>query len=298
MSDSADRATLKRKLKQQFGLQTDIAILGDGAGRIYYNARPGYVFVRVEQSISETGSPLYTAPFPVRHHPNANYKVADGTRVQLFIDRDGELAIEGADFLGMVGAGGNPAVLNPSNPYTKLIHPDRLTPLRSYAIATSTSATLKVAVESFAYITEGSTFTFFAGAQYDFTADVPATAGKKVLALLYLQDNALGCVVGSEKDSVLAFAPADMSEVVALMPMTAIPIALWVLTHGMTTITEKHLFVDLRQWMNIPNGNTLETFPLVVTTPITIPAGRQKVVGRTTIEAGGALIVHGRVRVV
>lgn len=300
MNDGADRQALKRRLKQKFGLLDDIAILGDGMGRIFVSDATGYVWVRQEQTISESGSPIYTPPFPVRHHPNAIYKVADGTRVQLFIDRDNQLAIESADFGGMVAVGSNPAVMNPSNPYTKFIHPDQLTPLKSYAIATSTTPSLKVAIKEFMYLTNGNSYHFFAGGQYDFTAHVPVTAGQKVLALLYLADNTVGCAVGSQKNALIAWGNADIEETVALLPTSAIPIALWVLTNGMTTITEKHLFLDLRQWMNIPTTNSSagDTFPLVITQTISIPAGQQKVIGRTTIGTGGKLIIHGRVRVV
>jgi hypothetical protein len=256
MSDSAQRASLKRKIKKKFNLDDDTALLGDGAGRIYDNSRPGYVYVRQPTSIDESGNPIYSA-FTVRHNPNAIYRVADGTRVNLFIDRDGELAIEGADFGGMVAGGGNPAALNPSNPYTKFINPDQLLPLRASAIANVTQPTLKVMVDALAYVTSGNVFQFFAGAQYDFTADVPSTSGKKALALLYLDDtNAIDCVVGSDKDAILNFDVADITATVALMPTTGIPIAIWALRNGMTTITEKDKYLDLRQWLNMPSSAT------------------------------------------
>lgn len=299
MSDT-QRDSIRRIIREKFGLLSDIAIIGDGTGRIYNNLRPGYVWVRQEQTIAENGTPIYTPPFEVRHHPNAIYKVVDGTRVNLFIDRDGNLAIEGQDFDSTVVSGGNPAVLNPAEPFTKFVNPDQLSPLRSFAIATTTQPTLKVGVQALLYITDNNTYNFFAGGQYDFTSDVPATSGKKALACLHLTaSNTLDAVVGSDKDEILPFAPADISEAVGLMPSTAIPIALWVLTNGMTTITDKQLYLDLRQWMNMPTpASTIETFPITITETITIPAGEQKVIGRTTVGVGGKLIANGRIRVV
>jgi|GEM_PF-3521783 len=263
-NDTADRASLKRRIAQKFGIQSDIAILGDGAGRIYDNTNRGYVYIRVLNSVSDTGVPIYTAPFTVRHNPNAQYKVADGTRVRLFIDRDGELAIEGADFTGMIAANQNPAIFNSGTPETKFINPSRLTTLMSFAIGNGSTPTLKIGVQALLYITSGTTFQFFAGAQYDFTANVPATSGKKALAVVYLDTttNALGSVVGSDKDAILNFDTADYTEVVGLIPLTALPSGMWVLTNGMTTITEKQLQLDLRQWMNLPASTSIDRVPL------------------------------------
>lgn len=118
----------------------------------------------------------------------------------------------------------------------------RLLPLRPRP---QTTADLTIFVEQGPY-PFGSTFKFFAGAaSSDMTSHIPSTAGNALYRIVYIDGatNVLAYVNTAEfvADPFIS----RTSDIIALIPVGAIPIAAVYLPNGITTITESEIF-DIR----------------------------------------------------
>ena len=245
-------------------------------GKTYDKANPGYLWVREILSVNPTTGGMVTGQaYQVR--ATGTFIPYYGARVVVTYDPfDGEWGIDRMDFASFVEQGGNPAVLNPLNPYLREVSMSSLGPLLSFAVSDGNTATTEVSIKNYIGIDYSGDLLAFKlndDARPDIGDYAPTDDGYKRLVHLWLDYDNTIAVTQSTPISVMQQFDVylDLAEVMENRPnQLARPIAVWVATYGMTETKPGDLYMDTRQWIDNP---PVSGFPNPVEKPYAIPAG-------------------------
>ena len=262
--------------------------LGDD-GKTYDKANPGYLWVREILSVNPTTGGMITGQaYQVR--ATGQFIPYYGARVVVKYDEfDGEWDISRMDFTSFVAQGGNPAVLNTLNPYTRETTLDSISILRTYAVSDGNTATTEVSIKNFLGIDplgDLIAFRLSDDDRPDISDYAPTTDGYKRLVHLWLDyDNTIR-VSQSTPISVMQDFDVfiDLAEVMEDRPnQLARPIGVWIATYGMTATTPNDFYCDTRQWLENPS---YDGFPNPVDKNYVVPEGITETVhGDLTVTA-------------
>ncbi len=270
---------LNRRAEQAFGKTTD-AVLGDLNG-VVYDGRTGYMRVRfpLGESYSEALAVRVRGTFPVYA----------GSPVRVGIDDEGELAILGTSFSGLVQNGLNPVSFNFADPSNKFIYTMQIADFGSYAVSTGNTPTLNVAVNTFIYIDTDRQIQRFPGTQVNLASYIPGTQQQRLATLLMSETGTLAIKASSPISTAGTLTIYDhVQECLDQVDNLHYPVKAWRLADAQTVITDESDWLDLRQFINPPVNFG---FPNPITGTIRIKAGWQQLsVGRIN---NGDLIIDG-----
>jgi len=277
--------TARHAVKRAAGAPYLAEVMAD-SGELYIKDNPGYVWVREILSDNGSSSLARGQAYPVR--ATGNFIPFYGARVRVVYDFfDGEWEIERQDFNGLVEQGINPAILNPNNPWRNQLDITALPPLRSYAVSNTNTATAEVGIKNLLYLNHLGVMTAFRlpnADRPDISDYAPSVADTK--RLVHLWEDVDKSIAVSQSTPIPIHVDfsvnSDLAEVMNNPPhQLALPIAAWKIENGQTAITPGDMYMDTRQWLNIPQA---PGFPNPVATNWLIPAGM-------TVTHAGSLFV-------
>ena len=246
---------VKRRVRRVLNLDTRRAVLGDANGVVYEPGRVGYV--RVTYPASDNNSTGRTFPTVVRLRVNIDTSDV-GKPVIVGYDREGLPAVIDVDFTGSETSGRNPiGDVTTSNPLTNNTVDLNYSPiLRSQPFGPG--APLYVSVLPFYYVKDG-TFHTFNGVDggIDMSAYLPGVANQWQLAGLFLKtDDTVEVVTSTDQDFSEPLDETDIQECITASSSNSIPIAMWIVRYGQTSIADTDKFFDARQWINVPSTSS------------------------------------------
>jgi hypothetical protein len=174
--------------------------------------------------------------------------------VLVVISEDGEWALR-SDRNEQIADGENPRAENPNSPYSQFVQMKYADVGYASHIGTGEADSMEVVVYPLPRLDANGDYQYFEGDTIDLTSDIPAAISGNdahLLSLVYLTTaNALGSVTSTAKviGDTLSYT-ADVTEVMEGMPVDSIPIRLYRLYTGQTTITGSDEYDDGRQWVN------------------------------------------------
>lgn len=242
---------VKRRVRRVLNLDTRRAVLGDANGVVYEPGRVGYV--RVTYPASDNNSTGRTFPTVVRLRVNIDTSDV-GKPVIVGYDREGLPAVIDVDFTGSETSGRNPiGDVTTTNPLTNNTVDLNYSPiLRSQPFGTG--APLYVSVLPFYYIRHR-TIHAFSGVDggIDLSGSRPGTANQWLLAGIFLKsDDTTEVTVSTAQDLAEPLDETDIQECITGSSSGAIPVCMWILRNGQTSIADTDKFFDARQWINVP----------------------------------------------
>lgn len=242
---NASTDPLRARIRARLNLDMYPAVLGDADGIVFEPGRPGYVRVRYTDLASDGLDQTVRQP----RLPTA---MLPGMPVWVGHDEELALAVLGPRLSTQLEAGINPLLNHTAagDPSAGWLDLGLALPLRT---TPTVPPSLSVAVKAWWYVQSG-TAVMFPGALVDLSDYLPA-AGEHRLALLTLHTDTQTVAVTASPAKAIEdpLDAADVETCVSAAPALGAPIACWRLTGDMTAITDDDLFLDLRQWLNVPS---------------------------------------------
>lgn len=240
---------LRRRIRSNLNLDVPTCTLGTEAGEIYVPGRPGYVYVRIKQSDS------FSAPIQVRCQ--ATIQLIAGNPAYLGRDFDGELCVLRPAVDAQIQAGFNPLNNNPAAQISyQYVSQERFLTAVSFPLD---PPVMKVGVKPLKFIYNDTIYTFAGAATSTLTAP---SAGQHQLVGLFIKtsDQTLETVTSTAQDILDDFDDTDIQQLLDGASAATIPIWAWRLYGGQTSITVDDSYLDMRQFINMPDvGGTSST---------------------------------------
>lgn len=242
---------LRKQIRRNLKLDTRIAILGDNnnPARVRVPGRSSYVYVRYPASDNNTAS----LGWPTIVKMVVNITEAPGTPVVVGYDLEGELAVLTVSGKALE-TNGTPAgagvVNNPVNQWVDLGYSPYL---RTQPLGAN--APLYVAVMPFKYVDSAKIWHDFNGVDggVDLSSYRPGSTNQWCLAGLFLKtDDTVEVVASTAQDLSEPLTADDIQECITGSTDLSIFIGCWQLKYGQTVMADSDLFIDGRQWINIP----------------------------------------------
>lgn len=269
------------------------AYLGDGNGRIavlangYATDHYGKVWIRFADGLDDNGATVFGQAIQASVNPNVNYTYK--TNLPLLVRKSGannSWIVEQVDQEAARNAGYNTHVLNPMSPENKQFWLRQAWDGRISAVATDTTPSSNVTINPFLFLFDGVMYDGGEAQSVDLSAYIPST-GDERLALIgkRANDNTVQVIQSATRTATTTL--YDLSTIAALIDEFddyVMPIQAVKLVGGATSVYERDLHQDLRQFMNVqqPRG-----FPNPVTRHRLIAAGYQEQVhGKLYITTG------------
>jgi hypothetical protein len=277
----AQLETMKRRFSERVQ-DTFIADLGNGNGQVFKAL--GYVWVRAILGVDDYGKKIYTPPFFVRSGSDPNYLTMEGVTVRVGLDEDGELAVIKSDWSANIAKGQDPQAGNPRDSRSYFLMKRQWTELVAQAVTTASQLSTQVGVGAFLYIDNYGKWKAFSGSRIDLSTYIPATDYHR-LALVYLKtkSNTLGVSTSTSQLMTSSLDSTDIQEALDAMDAESIPIMLYKLEDGQTSITDASEYEDVRGMVNVPH---VYGFPKTITRPTRVGDNQQVTVfGQITLNS-------------
>lgn len=185
---------------------------------------------------------------------------------------DGFKKIIGVDMVGEIAAGRNPNRINPnvtvSGDTSSFM--DKFLRLKAVAQGSNTTDSMLVRVGSWMRMSDERSAEIFNPAYFDLTNYVPSSVADQVLAIVWLtENNTLTATSSAPQKTAEALDITDFQECLELAPPRSTPCGAYVLTYGMTNLTQddrwsgydmRHIMLQppdkvIRSGYVIPSGN-------------------------------------------
>lgn len=295
---SQSQIRLIRKRRRSLRPEARLAYVGNNQGQVAVPGKSGYVYVRYPAGADSAGNMVLSPAAAVRSSVGAAYLPRAGARVLVGKDYEGQDAVLGADFTGLIEAGVNPLVTNPLMPEMRYISNDNYTPLMAQPVTNPLNTLPKVTVYSwFADVGDDAVVyvpgTDAAASKVDLSSWMPS-AGQQRYVVVWLDviDRVLS-VTGSVAQALADdLTIDDINECFAGRPPDAVPIKAFKLVGG-RLLQQDAAHVDLRTLINVPQ---LAGYPNPVVVRSRLSEGRHMVVKgpygvKTTLGVRGVLHV-------
>lgn len=233
-------------LRRSFQTTRILAVLGrtsDANSEVFVNGRPGYWWVRQMQAGGGFGpsQQVRGCTIPMQTTP--------GTPVFLVLD-EGELAVGGPDFIGLVSQGVNPtqaAAVDPNANNPSFVNQSYITTAYGQIV----EGTLYVAIRG--WLVLDSTGTWHKIETRVGPVTVPS-AGDHCVAVIAVQSDATTFEIqySTDKSTLIPLDLDDLNEAWSAMsaPTTNAPLWAFELADGQTELIEQNRWADLRQIIN------------------------------------------------
>lgn len=273
------------------------AYLGDGNGVIDVPANGtnhhhlGRVYIRFASGVDSAGNTKFTQAVAARNETDIEYHINYPILVR-YDQTSGDYIVVEADHKRLAQAGANPHSLNKNHPVSKRIHLRQIVEGNVFAVATATTDSTKVTIEPFVYWFDGALYSGGKGItdNVDLAAYIP-TAGNERLVVVGLNyaDNSVQVISGSTRTiSGSKYTLSDLDTLVQQLDDFTRPHRAVRLANNASTVREKALHSDVRQFLNVPQPRG---FVQVVNRHIRITDNYQELFTTLTVE--GVLQVDG-----
>lgn len=298
------RASIKRdRLRREFHRQQGnfretflAAVNGSIKG-----TRPGYLWVHDLASADAGGNATYGPSYQLPRDTNAIVQLRPNWKVEV-VTRNGVEYIRGMSFAELERIGYDPHQTNPLDDSLQFKLIEHLQNLQSFPNGDET-----VRVMPSIYRKSDGTYAIFGQMDVDIlTGNVPADVDDQVVVCLWLVEatNTITMTTSTEiaqstnlkLDTTTAL--TLINECADAAPAGSLGITAYILFGGDATVTSKNKFHDLRGIVGLGGGLNSGLFPIDITSPITIPANRQRVESTYTISSGGSLTIDGKLTIV
>lgn len=235
-----------REGRRSLGVEEFYGILGDKDGRLSEGLPPNKIRIREVTVDGGYGKDYVVTAWT---HQTTNYMMYPGTPVVVgYVN--GELAVLGQYALATQALGLNPVVLNPGNPFTQSTPTTEILPLLCHAVGTIATPSTKVGVKSFRYSTPERVVGWYQGSvstQIDLASYIPPTGEHRYAAIFFnVADQTFTVRASTSKNMIVPLDDADKQECFNQQPPYSIPVAMWRLHNGQTSITQADFVEDLR----------------------------------------------------
>lgn len=281
------------------------AYLGDGNGRIAVLANGfatdhyGKVWIRFADGVDDNGATVFSQAIQASVNPNVNYTYK--TNLPLLVRKSGannRWIVEQVDQEAARNAGYNTHLLNPMSPENKQLWLRQAWDGRISAVATDTTPSSNVTVNPFLFEFDGAIYDGGEAQSVDLSAYIPS-AGDERLALIgkRANDNTVQVVQSATRTATTT--RYDLSTIAALIDEFddyVMPIQAVKLVGGATSVYERDLHQDLRQFMNVqqPRG-----FPISIARHVLlIDNYRVTTTGTHTLTENGQLVFEDTAQLV
>lgn len=226
--DPALGQQIRRKLK----LEQRRGVLGNIDGQCDVPGKPSMYYVREYQSAGALGI-VKEVPlsFPMQPVP--------GLAVTLGYNNDNQWAIIDIDREGILAAGDNPIIHNPSHPAVyNSVSPSQWLELSGYSLSTAESPSMLVCIRSLIVYRNGAFSQYLPDEDNptDLTAFIPSS-GEHLFACVWLKtDNTIEVTTSTAQSELDPLDFSDIQECAAGATVGSIPAWVWQLTGGMTAI--------------------------------------------------------------
>jgi len=235
-----------REAHRALGRNQKLCVLGDEQGRI--DGGLPINRIRVREILSDGN---YGRAFVVvaQTHQTSPYMQYVGTPVVVgFVN--GEFAVLGQNSRASEALNLNPAVLNIGNPAVSGVSTTQLLPLLSQAVGTIATPSTKIGIKSFRYYTPENVVGWYVGSvanQVDLASEIPSAGQHCYVCVFFNTDNQTFTTTSSTpKNLLIPLAEADKQECFDAMPPYSVPVSMWRLADGQTSITQADFIEDLR----------------------------------------------------
>lgn len=276
------RASLNRlRRKQRAETKAQLALLGNASGQIYVQGEPELVWVRLEAGSDANGNTIYGGATQVKAGTRASYPIVANGRVWVGADYRGEFSVLEADSSYLAQVGLNPTITNKLAPEQQWVSLQSMTIGLSLPVGSTGTPSTLVNAHPILYVDYDYNLQLFEGTQtpaamLDLSSFIP-TAGNQCVVLVAL-DTLTNTLIATATTPVTIDTPLvpliALNTCLGQMFNDVIPLQSLKLANAQTFIDARSLYVDPRQFLNVPPAYGFAS-PVVRKTRI--QAGRQVV---------------------
>lgn len=274
------------------------AYLGNGAGVIEVqsngnnNDHFGKVYIRFPENTNSEGQTVLGQAVEAYVNPNMNFTHKSNLPVLVrTIGANSGYMVEQTDAIATNKAGYNTHVLNPLHPANTQLWLRQARDFRVFATATDNTNSLTVSVEPGLLYFDGTLYNGGKTNNIDLSPYMPGTLVERLIVIgERANDRTIQIISGDTRD--ITSTKYSLSDIVPLvgqfddyvMPLQAVKLA-----NNATTVLEKDLHQDLRQFMTVPQPRG---FPQTITRHIQILENYQEFFSSLSVDTG-VLTVDG-----
>lgn len=234
------------------------ALVGNGSGVILV---PGYngnrIWVRLTGNTNDDALVVPQAPVEARL-TGSNFHVYEGAPIRVKYGKDGLYEVIGPDPVGVENSGKKLSMmtLNTGDQQRKWLNLNYVLRLLSRPVATKSTSSTLVSVAQFIYFYYGS-YNFFGGTplqadKIDLASYIPTSGNHRIVQLwLDTFNNSIQVTASTTQAMTTDFDSTDYAELLTGVYQDWLPIQSYILKDGQTSITNKDLYLDFRQWLNM-----------------------------------------------
>ena len=288
-------ANLRAKVKRNVRLNMPSAVIGDENGNIYHPYLPGHVWVRTVYANN-----TYGKAFAVLGPAGTAVQLNPGTRVKLAQTDENKLKVDTLDIVG--GTIDGTDLYTPNVPTLNSGGFVGQQSIITALVIPQAIPDLTVSIKAWVVITRAIYFEFPGVSSLDLSGSVPSS-GNNCYAVIFIDNDFATIRITSSTPRSIADLPlsaADIQECLSAAPVTSTPLAAIYLYGGQTTILNTNIVHDLRQMINIADGDTVQITTDVNKTVASTAAETtliDTVIGSQTFVAGALSFVGRQIRI-